>query len=178
MRSTPRNRSCFRVKLVSLFGELKFRPGHQQRLAVAESKTMIQLWRTPDPEKKIEFICPVWGNIPVSKHFKPMKMIKNLIAIALSVSVLAAPLAVFGADTNAPAKSDKKLIPDKMTACPVSGDKLGGDMGKPFVMEYKGQEVKLCCKSCKKDFDKDPAKFMKKIREADKKAPADKDAKN
>jgi YHS domain-containing protein len=65
---------------------------------------------------------------------------------------------------------DKKTppIPDKLTTCPVSGDKLGGDMGKPFVFEYKGREVKLCCKDCKADFDKEPAKYMKKIVEADK----------
>ena len=105
-----------------------------------------------------------------------MKMIKHLTAIALAVSVLAAPLAGFAGDTNAPAKSDRKLIPDKLATCPVSGDKLG-EMGKPFVMEYKGQEVKLCCKNCKKDFDKDPAKYIKKIREADK-DPAKKNAKN
>jgi hypothetical protein len=96
-----------------------------------------------------------------------MNTIKKLTVIALSVSILAAPLALFAADTNAPAKSDKKLIPDKLATCPVSGDKLG-EMGKPFLMEYKDQEVKLCCKDCKKDFDKDPAKFMKKIRAADK----------
>ena len=97
-----------------------------------------------------------------------MKTIKKLTVIALSVSIIASPLGLFAADTNATAKSGKKLIPDKLATCPVSGDKLGGDMGKPFVMEYKGQEVKLCCKDCKKDFDKDPAKFMKKIRQADK----------
>jgi YHS domain-containing protein len=96
-----------------------------------------------------------------------MNTIKKLTVIALSVSILAAPLAMFAVDTNAPAKSDKKLIPDKLATCPVSGDKLG-EMGKPFLMEYKDQEVKLCCKDCKKDFDKDPAKFMKKIRAADK----------
>jgi YHS domain-containing protein len=76
------------------------------------------------------------------------------------------------------AKADDKKappIPDKMTTCPVSGDKLG-EMGKPFVFEYKGREVKLCCPDCKKDFDKDPAKYMKKIEAADK-AKA-KDAKN
>src|SRR6476660_1972366 len=74
---------------------------------------------------------------------------------------------------------DKKTppIPDKLTTCPVSGDKLGGDMGKPFVFEYKGREVKLCCKDCKADFDKDPAKYMKKIVEADK-AKDKKDNKN
>ena len=59
--------------------------------------------------------------------------------------------------------------PDLLTTCPVSGDKLGGDMGKPYSFTYKDQEVKLCCKSCKKDFDKDPAKYIAKIRKADKK---------
>ena len=73
--------------------------------------------------------------------------------------------------------ADKKaeLIPDKLTTCPVSGDKLG-EMGKPYVMEYKGREVKLCCPDCKKDFEKDPAKYMKKIEAADK--DAKKDTKN
>ena len=62
--------------------------------------------------------------------------------------------------TNAPAK------PDLLTTCPVSGEKLG-EMGKPCVFTYKGQEVKLCCPGCKKDFDKDPAPYLKKIRAAD-----------
>jgi YHS domain-containing protein len=29
--------------------------------------------------------------------------------------------------------------------------------------------VKLCCKSCKKDFDKDPAKYLKKLDSAENK---------
>ena len=67
------------------------------------------------------------------------------------------------ADTNTNA------TPDLLTTCPVSGDKLG-EMGKSLAFVYKGQEVKLCCKNCKKDFDKDPAKYMAIIRAADKKA--------
>jgi YHS domain-containing protein len=63
---------------------------------------------------------------------------------------------------------DPKPTPDKLTTCPVSGEKLDGDMGKPYVFIYQGQEVKLCCKNCKKDFDKDPNKFIVKIRKADK----------
>jgi YHS domain-containing protein len=62
--------------------------------------------------------------------------------------------------TNAPVK------PDKLATCPVSGEKLG-EMGKPCVFVYQGQEVKLCCPGCKKDFDKDQAKYLKKIRAAD-----------
>jgi len=58
--------------------------------------------------------------------------------------------------------------PDLLATCPVSGDKLG-EMGKPYVFVYQGQEVKLCCPSCKEDFDKDSAKYIKMIRAADKK---------
>jgi hypothetical protein len=89
-----------------------------------------------------------------------MKTLKMLMAIALAVAALTFT-AKADTSTNAPVK------PDKMTTCPVSGEKLGGDMGKPYVFVYQGQEVKLCCSGCKKDFDKDPAKYLKKIRAAD-----------
>ena len=39
-------------------------------------------------------------------------------------------------------------------------------MGKPYVFTYEGQEVQLCCKDCKKKFDKDPATYMKKLEAA------------
>jgi YHS domain-containing protein len=66
--------------------------------------------------------------------------------------------------------ADKKQAPKPypMETCAVSGEKLGG-MGEAFVFEHEGREVKLCCKSCKKDFDKDAAKFTAKIDEAAKK---------
>jgi YHS domain-containing protein len=57
--------------------------------------------------------------------------------------------------------------PDNLKTCPVSGDKLG-EMGKPYVFVYQGQEVKLCCPMCKADFDKDPQKYLKKIQDAKK----------
>ena len=57
--------------------------------------------------------------------------------------------------------------PDLLKTCPVSGEKLGADMGKPYVFVYEGQEVKLCCSMCKGDFKKDPAKYLAKIRAAD-----------
>ena len=81
--------------------------------------------------------------------------------LLLAAIAVAASLTVRAEDAKTP-------TPDKLTTCPVSGDKLDGDMGKPFVFTYKDQEVKLCCKSCKKDFDKDPDKYMTKIRAADK----------
>ncbi|MGA2686075.1 MAG: hypothetical protein ABSF51_13590 [Verrucomicrobiota bacterium] len=82
--------------------------------------------------------------------------------LVLGVALLAS--AALAADTtSAPPK------PDLLTTCPVSGDKLD-EMGKPYVFVYQGQEVKLCCPNCKKDFDKDPAQYLKKIRAADAKA--------
>jgi len=93
-----------------------------------------------------------------------MKTLKTLRILALTIPFLALPLTGRAADTNSAATTPPK--PDKLTTCPVSGEKLG-EMGKPYVFTYQGQEVKLCCSGCKKDFDKDPAKFIKKIREAD-----------
>jgi YHS domain-containing protein len=59
-------------------------------------------------------------------------------------------------------KAYKDAKPYPGTTCIVSDEKLGGDMGGPFVFVYDGRQIKLCCKSCLKDFDKDPAKFTKK----------------
>ena len=73
-----------------------------------------------------------------------------------------------GAPSAVPTAAEVPGKPDLLTTCPVSGEKLG-EMGKPFTFTYQEQEVKLCCKGCKKDFDKDPAKYIKLIRAADKK---------
>jgi YHS domain-containing protein len=51
----------------------------------------------------------------------------------------------------------------------VSDEDIGGGDMKPYVWVYKGQEIKMCCKDCKKDFMKDPDKYMKKIAAAEKK---------
>ncbi len=49
-----------------------------------------------------------------------------------------------------------------LETCVVSGEALDS-MGKPYVFTYEEQEVRLCCKDCKKEFDKEPAEFMKKL---------------
>lgn len=85
--------------------------------------------------------------------------------LVLAAAFAMAPLAGRANDASSSASTDAKAKPDLLTTCPVSGDKLG-EMGKPYVFVYQGQEVKLCCSNCKKDFDKDPAKYLKKIQEA------------
>ncbi len=54
------------------------------------------------------------------------------------------------------------LKPYPLQVCPVSDEKLGG-MGEPVVFAYQGQEIKLCCNNCRKDFDADPAKYLTKL---------------
>ena len=70
-----------------------------------------------------------------------------------------APDAAAAPQAEAAARS-KKTYP--LTTCIVSDEKLG-EMGEPVVFTYSGQEIKLCCKSCRKKFDKDPATYLKKL---------------
>lgn len=88
------------------------------------------------------------------------------IATAFTAIILTASPAAF-ADTKqsgAPKTEEKKEAakPYPLKTCIVSDDKLGG-MGKPVVFVYEGQEIKLCCKDCRADFDKEPAKYLKKL---------------
>ena len=84
-------------------------------------------------------------------------MKKITLPIALVSSLLAGAIVSFAADTEKPK-------PYPLDKCVVSDEKLGADPSmKPYVFVYEGQEVKLCCKSCLKDFKKDTAGYMKKI---------------
>jgi YHS domain-containing protein len=69
------------------------------------------------------------------------------------------------------AEIDKKVIAEQkasypLTTCVTSGEKFGGDMGDPIEYVFANRLVRLCCKGCKKDFLKDPAKYLAKLDEA------------
>ncbi|MGV3662443.1 MAG: hypothetical protein ACO1TE_19825 [Prosthecobacter sp.] len=49
--------------------------------------------------------------------------------------------------------------------CVVSDEDLGS-MGKPVKVTHEGTDVYLCCKSCAKDFKKEPAKYVAMVKEA------------
>jgi YHS domain-containing protein len=89
---------------------------------------------------------------------------RSLAGLMLTLAFVAGPLSAAAADAKA-----SKPKPYPLDTCVVSGEKLGGDMGDPYVYTYEGREIKLCCKSCKKDFDKETAKFVAKVDEAAKK---------
>jgi hypothetical protein len=94
--------------------------------------------------------------------------LKNLTAILALTGLLATPFLGSAEDKKPEAKSDK-VKPYTLKTCPVSDEKLG-EMGDPYVFTHEGREIKLCCKSCQKDFKKNPAKFIKKIEDAEKKS--------
>ena len=90
---------------------------------------------------------------------------KSLRLSLVTAALLALPLPGSGAD-----KKSEAAKPYPLDKCLVSGEKIGADKDmKPHVFTVDGQEVKLCCKSCLKDFTKDKAKYMAKIAEAQKK---------
>ena len=94
-----------------------------------------------------------------------------LVKMKSVLGVLAAVVVMFNA-AIASAADDKtaKPKPYPLKTCLVSDEKFGGDMGDPYVFTYQGREVKLCCKGCLDDFNKEPAKYVKKMEAAEKKA--------
>lgn len=88
-----------------------------------------------------------------------------LAAVGLAVAWVAA--SAVAADK----KFALKTKPYPLAVCPVSDEKLGS-MGDPVVLVEGSQEIELCCKSCKKDFEKNKAEHLKKIEAAWKKVKA------
>ncbi len=68
-----------------------------------------------------------------------------------------------------------------LTKCPVSGKVYGGDMGKPVDLVVAGRLIRLCCADCKKEIEKDPAKYIAMVdaaRKGDKEKPENLDKDN
>ena len=68
-------------------------------------------------------------------------------------------MTLVGCSKEAPAANAK---PYPLDTCLVCGMKLS-TMGKPFTFVYQGQQIKVCDASEKADFEKDPAKYLKKL---------------
>lgn len=112
--------------------------------------------------------CTAFGNSfegkPLSRRILicNMKIVRFVSTIVLAACFALSPFSGAAADA-------KKAKPYTLKTCAVSDEKLGG-MGDPYTFVHDGREVKLCCKGCLKDFKKDPAKYLKKVDEAEAKA--------
>jgi YHS domain-containing protein len=87
-----------------------------------------------------------------------MKYLKLIVALAAIFVGLGSPLTGRA--------EDPKPKPYPLDTCLVCGMKFEAGT-KPYKFVYKGQEIKLCEKSEKTEFDKDRAKFLKKLAEAE-----------
>jgi hypothetical protein len=96
-----------------------------------------------------------------------MMKLTKFAALAVAAAYLAAPFTALAADKTE-AKKDAKSKPYPLETCIVSDEKLG-EMGEPYTFTHQGQEIKLCCKPCQKDFNKTPQKYLKKLEKTDKK---------
>lgn len=94
------------------------------------------------------------------KYSKALK--STMFGLGLTFAVFAAVSPTFADEKKA-----DKVKPYPLDTCIVSDEKLGGDPNmKTFVFTHEGQEIKLCCKSCQKTFNKSPAKYLKKLADA------------
>lgn len=64
-----------------------------------------------------------------------------------------------------PLRAEEPPASYPLTKCVISDEKLG-DHGKPVKVTSEDTDVYLCCKMCKKDFDKDPKKYTKIVKDA------------
>lgn len=87
---------------------------------------------------------------------------KLIMALLVAAAFTSVP-----AETNMEKKEEAvKKAPYPLTVCVVSDEALGS-MGEAYVFDYKGQEVLFCCSGCKKDFLKEPEKYMAKLKAAE-----------
>ena len=92
---------------------------------------------------------------------------KSSFLSALTAASLLLLSSTFAADQPV---SDSAKAAYPLTTCLVSGDKLS-EMGTPIDYIYKqpgkpDRLVRFCCKDCIEEFEKEPAKYLKKIDDA------------
>ena len=95
------------------------------------------------------------------------KLIPLSVAAALGVAslVLADDMAgmnmpALPAPATQPSTQPTQAVDLRNAICPVSGDKVADSN---LVEVYEGKVYHLCCPDCHKDFEKDPAKYVKAV---------------
>ena len=95
------------------------------------------------------------------------KALLTITALALLAGALA--LVQAGCKSSPDSSTQAAAKPYPLDYCLVSGDKIG-EMGKPIVIVYHGQQFKFCCSDCLPKFKEDPERYVKNLAEQEKKA--------
>jgi len=60
------------------------------------------------------------------------------------------------------AEQSAAKLTQAQTTCPI----MKRPIDKQFFADYQGKRVYFCCSACVKEFEKDPAKYVKKLEDA------------
>jgi hypothetical protein len=91
-------------------------------------------------------------------------MTMRLRTLSLWMTALALAAGMAGCSKDPTLEGGTPLRPYPLDRCLVSDEKLGDDPDmKPYVFVHHGQEIKLCCESCLKDFKKNPQLYLAKL---------------
>jgi hypothetical protein len=82
-----------------------------------------------------------------------MKDTTRILIILIAIAVCHPMLA---SDSKAPAATAAAAN----TICPVSGNPVGGDLGPPVAVTFKGRLIWVCCKTCARKFYANPEKYI------------------
>jgi Cu+-exporting ATPase len=99
-----------------------------------------------------------------SKLTLTFSLVSLLVACGGAPSGVASPAGEHGkaapaANANVKEPGDAKI--GDTTKCPVSGEEFVVDASSPKV-EHEGKTYYMCCGGCKKKFEAEPAKYLKK----------------
>lgn len=125
--------------------------------AVAIACGAAMVLRADSPAPKSQTTCPVTGNaVDKAVHVDYQGQRIYFCCAKCPAEFRKDPEKCFAAFER-----DGVRLENIQTACPVSGEQLGGsDMGQPVSLQYKGRTVQFCCKMCVKKFAADPAKYL------------------
>jgi hypothetical protein len=127
--------------------------------------------RAKKPAENLSRVSRLPGVVYVHPSHITMKSLRS--SLFTAALLLAAPAAFAQEGSDKTAAIDKAKAGYPLTTCVVSGEKLGGgDMGPPIDYIYKedgkpDRLVRFCCKHCIPDFEKEPAKYLKQLDEAE-----------
>ncbi len=94
-----------------------------------------------------------------------MKFTKQILTAVLLTGLVAGVLSARADDKHEDHKAEEAK-PYPAVKCLISGEALDS-MGKTHVLVADGQEIKFCCKSCIKDYDKDKVGYAEKLAQAE-----------
>jgi hypothetical protein len=81
----------------------------------------------------------------------------------MNISAILALLVAVGSVSCLQAEEKPKAKAYPLDKCLVTDEKFEGSGMETYEFVHEGQTIKLCCKSCLKDFKKDTASYLKKL---------------